>query len=226
MRSIKVVFIFVCLLLGGFLFAACAPSTSPTPGDEPSKPAEPSTPENPEEGEGEEEQPTEPTDPAEPTEPDNSPTEGNLIQNGDFASSIDNWDFFQKPKTGFAKNEYDAQYKRNFVYIDQKDLPNASDIAIFQEGLTLKKGLTYTLNFEMATANQTAANITVQLKGSSVYGSQDFALEVGNNAPQKQTMSFTMEGETDTAVKLEFQLAGNPEASNFYLDNVELTEAQ
>ena len=154
-------------------------------------------------------------------------TTTNLVKNGDFSVDLSNWGLIKAASAGFAENTRD-QFNRQCVYVDQPNLPNSYDIYLVQTGLTLKKGYTYTLTFDAATSNKVKAEFQIKLGGSSgafaTHGSKKFSLPVNSSAVTKLTLSFTMTNATDSAAQLEFQVAGNPEASYFCFDNIVLTE--
>ena len=150
----------------------------------------------------------------------------NLIQNGDFSVNLDNWGLSKAANAGYVQNTRD-DYARNCVYVDQGNLANTYDVYLFQKGLTLQKGATYTLSLDAITSKDKTASFVVKLGASSspytTYAGQSFDLS-GDQA-QAKTFSFTMNNETDSSAQLELQVGKNPPASYFCFDNVVLTES-
>ncbi|MGL4611827.1 MAG: NosD domain-containing protein [Trueperaceae bacterium] len=150
----------------------------------------------------------------------------NLITNGDFTDSIEGWQL-SNGTPGFVSNSHDATYKRNCTYIDTPgtDTTNIYDIYIYQTGLTLKQGFSYTLKFDVATSNKIEANFAVKLgKAGATYAFQTFSLPVNDSRTSLLELSLDMTAATDDAAEVQFQIAGNAESSYFCFDNIILTE--
>ena len=147
----------------------------------------------------------------------------NLIKNGDFSVNLDDWSLSKAADAGYVQNTRD-EYARNCVYVDQGNLTNTYDVYLFQKGLTLEKGSSYTLSFDAITSKDKTASFVVKLGASSApyttYAAQTFDLS-GDQA-QAKTFSFTMTNETDSSAQLELQVGKNAPASYFCFDNVSL----
>jgi parallel beta-helix repeat protein len=155
------------------------------------------------------------------------PGSTNLIKNGDFATDLSNWSLVINPSAGYAENRRD-EFGRSCVYVDQPDLPNSYDIYLAQGGLNIKQGSTYTLTFDVATSNTLRADFVVKVGGSSApyatYLGQTVSLPVNSSETFNRSFSFTMTSPTDSTAQLEFQVAGNPQATYICFDNISLTE--
>jgi parallel beta-helix repeat protein len=156
------------------------------------------------------------------------PGSTNLIKNGDFATDLSNWNLVVNPSAGFAQNTRD-EFGRSCIYVDQPNLPNSFDIYLAQGGLTIKQGASYTLSFNVATSNKTKADFVVKVGGSAApfntYFAQTESLPVNSSDTYSRTFTFNMTSPTDSAAQLEFQVAGNPEATYICFDNIVLTES-
>jgi hypothetical protein len=155
-------------------------------------------------------------------------TTTNLIKNGDFNVDLSGWNLVKGAAAGYAEHTRD-DLNRQCVYVDEPNLPNSFDIYLSQTGLSLKKGFAYTLAFEAASSNKTKAEFQVKVGGSSgaytPYFTEKVSLPVNDPATTTSIFNFVMTNETDNTAQLEFQVAGNPEASYFCFDNVVLSEA-
>lgn len=148
----------------------------------------------------------------------------NLIRNGDFNVDLEGWGLAKAADAGYTENTRD-QFSRNCAYVDQGNHPNTYDVYLFQNGLTLTQGSTYTLSLDAITSAGKTASFVAKFGGSAApypfYGAETFTLS--GDRPQPQTFTFTMTGPTDAAAQLELQLGGNAPASYFCFDNVVLT---
>jgi parallel beta-helix repeat protein len=155
-------------------------------------------------------------------------TTKNLIKNGDFSADLNNWQLVKGTNAGYTENTRD-NFSRNCVYINDVNLPNSFDVYLAQGGLTIKKGYSYTLTFDVITSNITKADFVVKVGGSSgafsSYFSEKISLPVNATTTYNRSLSFTMINPTDGAAQLELQLAGNPEPSYFCFDNIVLAES-
>ena len=90
----------------------------------------------------------------------------NLVKNGTFNSDLSNWSLSKATNAGYVQNTRDS-YGRNCVYVDGDNLQNTYDVYLFQKGLTLKQGVTYTVSLDAITSAGKTASFTVKLGGSS-----------------------------------------------------------
>ncbi len=150
----------------------------------------------------------------------------NVVRNGDFSVDLEGWGLSKAADAGYTENTRDA-FSRNCAYVDQGDHPNTYDVYLFQNGLTLTEGSTYTLSLDAITSAGKTASFVAKLGGGAApftfYGAETFTLSGDRSQPK--TFSFTMTGPTDTAAQLELQLGGNAPASYFCFDNVMLSES-
>ena len=120
------------------------------------------------------------------------------------------------------------EFGRNCVYVDQGGLANTYDVYLFQKGLTLKKGSSYTLSLDAITSKDKAASFVVKFGGSSSpytpYAAQSFNLS--GDQRQAKTFSFKMDNSTNASAQLELQVGKNLPASYFCFDNLVLTEIE
>jgi parallel beta-helix repeat protein len=155
------------------------------------------------------------------------PGSTNLIKNGDFATDLSGWNLVVNPSAGFAQNTRD-KFGRSCIYVDQPNLPNSFDIYLAQGGLSIRQGASYTLSFNVATSNRTRADFVVKVGGSAApfntYFAQTESLPVNSSDTFSRSFTFTMTNPTDSTAQLEFQVAGNPEATYICFDNITLTE--
>ena len=149
----------------------------------------------------------------------------NLVQNGDFSVNLANWGLSKAADAGYVQNTRD-EFGRNCVYVDQGGLANTYDVYLFQKGLTLKKGSSYTLSLDAITSKDKAASFVVKFGGSSSpytpYAAQSFNLS--GDQRQAKTFSFKMDNSTNASAQLELQVGKNLPASYFCFDNLVLTE--
>jgi parallel beta-helix repeat protein len=154
------------------------------------------------------------------------PGSTNLIKNGDFATDLSGWNLVNG-STSYAENKRD-ELGRSCIYVDQPNLPNSFDIYLAQGGLSIKQGSSYTLAFTVATSNKIKADFVVKVGGSSApfntYFAQAVSLPVNSADTYNQNFTFAMTSPSDAAAQLEFQVAGNPEATYICFDNITLTE--
>lgn len=154
------------------------------------------------------------------------PGSTNLIKNGDFATDLSGWNLVNG-STSYAENKRD-ELGRSCIYVDQPNLPNSYDIYLAQAGLTIKQGFNYSLSFTVATSNKIKADFVVKVGGSSApyatYFGQAESLPVNSADTYTRNFSFNMTSATDSSAQLEFQVAGNPEATYICFDNIVLTE--
>lgn len=103
------------------------------------------------------------------------------------------------------------------------------DVILFQDNITITQGKTYTLSFEARASIPRSTHIYIG-KYSTIadqYNDEASATINLSSTMKQETITFTMNDETDSAAMLEFDFGkiGNcPTAMNVYLDNIVLYE--
>ena len=150
------------------------------------------------------------------------PQATNLIKNGDFSSGSDNWSVLANSEKGvnYSDNGID-EYGRYCVWVgDGGD--ESYDIYLYQTGLELQAGETYTLAFNALTGNDETAQFDVKVGGSSgdftPYSTSTYEV----SGSEKQAKEVTFEMTESASAQLEFQLGGKSEPQYFCFDDVSL----
>ncbi|MGL4611121.1 MAG: DUF1996 domain-containing protein [Trueperaceae bacterium] len=149
-----------------------------------------------------------------------SQAENNLIKNWDFSQGESNWSVYVKSGIGISKS-IDA-YGRMCVWVNQSS-SNPWDVQLYQSGLNLETGKTYTLTYTAVTSMNKTANFTVKV-GQSVspytsHGSKAESVTSGNGS--NKSLTFIM-NKSDSKAKLEFQLAAKNTDQYYCFDNIKL----
>ena len=154
----------------------------------------------------------------------------NLVNNGDFDAGSFNWQtYVQSPAI--------AAFNFNTGYNDVRTLisnegSQAWHIQLYQAGITIEQGATYTLSFDAETYGKTVGasiNVVVEENGNDYTQYLPVQTAVTNPGGTHHTYTFTMPVATDTDARITFNLGLNEEvgggvASNIGLDNVILVK--
>jgi endo-1,4-beta-D-glucanase Y len=145
----------------------------------------------------------------------------NLIKNGDFNEGENDWQVFVNTNKGVTHTKTIDSYGRFCIWVGNSG-EVGWDANLYQKGLKLDKGVTYTVSFDVVTSLGKSANFGVKV-GAAVepFTGYTFSPETvtEGGVVQAKTFSFTM-AVADTNAQLEFHLGGNPDNQYYCFDNV------
>ena len=154
----------------------------------------------------------------------------NLVSNGDFDAGSLNWQtYIQSPAI--------AAFNFNTGYDDVRTLISNEGtqdwhIQLYQAGITIEQGATYTLSFDAETYGKTVGasiNVVVEENGNDYTQYLPVKTATTNPGGTHHSYTFTMPVATDTDARVTFNLGLNEEvgggvASNIGIDNVKLVK--
>lgn len=155
----------------------------------------------------------------------------NVVENGSFEGSHIPWQSYAAfpESTAFM---IPSRHDDMRISISG-DVPNATDAQVFQSGLKLEEGATYTLTFTATTCGHiTWGRLEVLIGEDATTGIVYMSPETFDLDPmtRKFTVTFTMFDATDENARLSFRFGGQEFLGNggygysFAVDDVELTK--
>jgi arylsulfatase A-like enzyme len=151
-----------------------------------------------------------------PANPPPSPTNPNLILNGNFSSGMTNWKFTIKSPSSATASVVSGQF-----YADIKaDDGTNWHIQLAQTTLSLESGKSYTIRFDAKA--QSTRNMAVQIKNGAGTGIV-FATKALSTTLQNHSITFTNTSATASNFQMMFFL-GAAGVNDVWLDNVQLTK--
>ena len=150
----------------------------------------------------------------------------NLIQNGGFDSGKAPWQMYNDPSKNITYQTKVDEFGHYCVWVGEGG-DAAWNVTLAQDGLSLQKDVTYTLNFDVLTTKNEGANFSVKVgEASSPYSPySETQHEVAGNQSQAKSVNIEMPVD-DAAARLEFHLGGNPYGQYYCFDNVSLNASQ
>ena len=164
------------------------------------------------------------------TDPNQQTTTSNLVRNGSFDTDVGEWQTYMPDKLSISAED-------GYMQIQLSELAqNIWEQQVYQEGIPLEQGVTYTVTFDI----YSKVDRPIQLSVGNIDPNNDYAYTdfLDGNKPtfwltskwEQKQFSFVMNYPTEANAKLEFNLGqliidGNvyDEAGDIYLDNVRLS---